>query len=106
MQCEICGQPINPGREAYIGTTAGGHVHIACAERSAAEGTKERRTRALGHLAIVAAVAVGLLLLGRGEWWAWVVALVGLLIHPFIHQLWWRLEVLRAIRRVFWSQDT
>jgi hypothetical protein len=57
MHCAICHHAIQPAAEPIISTTAGGFVHISCADREAGRAYRWRTFRA----AISATLALSLL---------------------------------------------
>lgn len=102
MQCAICGHTIKIESEAFVPTTTGEYVHIACADKQA-RATHLIRTMlaftsaGLFTLLILRASFVGMADVGI------VVLLVALVVlHIFLHRLWWRLIIGAA--RLWWCR--
>jgi hypothetical protein len=99
MHCAICHHAIQPAAEPIISTTAGGFVHISCADREAGRAYRWRTFRA----AISATLALSLLGLAiqahlRGT--ALLVLLVLLIAgHVRLNAYWWRVTIPIILRR-------
>jgi len=88
MRCTICGCDIQPG-EPRVAANSGVLVHLACAEREAAQAWRQRRRWALGHATLIASVVFVCWRMGGAC--DWLLALTGgwVAVHAILHRRWW-----------------
>lgn len=86
--CALCSHPVQPG-ERHVPVVGGGLVHIACADRLAAQTLARQRRWAWIHALALAVVVFVAGHIGGFTPWLLVFAVLGLALHVALHRRWW-----------------
>lgn len=98
-KCAICNQSVGEART--VPTSDGDVVHIACAEREAAQAHRQRTIWSVGSAALLLALLVGTIGVGVGVPALFVLLVLVAVAHGVLNQRWWlhRLPRRRLSRR-------
>ena len=98
MRCAICHRDIQAGAEAWVSTSDGFIVHVACADYEAIRAWAQRQRQALLDAAILVALLVDVLVLFGTTIVSCAAGVFGVAVHIAVHQHWWMSKAL-ALRR-------